>query len=193
MTNTNTAAAAYTVSTAHVTEGLNLAILYRRENTAAEKRTTASISTEGFDTRLGALLAALREQATSYGRQRTPGEALKAAGVSEIPKQRRSEALWLHDNRDAVQAWIEEGNRRFGSVTAVKKAFDKAHQPAPTPEAETEAETETETGAKESRVSDPAALATTLLQSASSRAIAKQAADLVLTMIREEQAARRAA
>ena len=32
--NTTNTAAGYTVATAHVTEGLNLAILYRRENKA---------------------------------------------------------------------------------------------------------------------------------------------------------------
>lgn len=186
-TNTNT----YTIPVQIVEEGRALGAAWRKAESAAARTLAKSTAKGGFDYRLGDLLATLRQQAAEHGQTRLSARTLGEAGIAGIDKRRRSEALWLHDNRDAVQAWLADSGKSFSSLTALQTAWRKAEKEVH--KATPDADADTDTGTKESRISDPAALATTLLQSASSRAIAKQAADLVLTMIREEQAARHAA
>jgi hypothetical protein len=190
-TNTNT----YTIPVQIVEEGRALGAAWRKAESAAARTLAKSTAKGGFDYRLGTLLATLRQQAAEHGQTRLSAQTLKEAGIADIDKRRRSEALWYHDNHEAVTSWLADSGKSFSSLTALQTAWKKAEKEAhkATPETDTDTDTDTETGTKKSRISDPAALATTLLQSASSRAIAKQAADLVLTMIREEQAARHAA
>ena len=113
-------------------EGAALAVCYTKEMATAAKSFRASILEAGFDNRLGELMHSLREAAQGLGYQRVPSAFIKASGVAGIPDQRRSEALWLHDNAENVAAFIADSGKAtpWISLTSVKAAMTKAAKAA---------------------------------------------------------------
>ena len=113
-------------------EGAALAVCYTKEMATADKSFRASILETGFDNRLGELMHSLTDAAQAAGYKRIPSSLIKLAGVDGIPDQRRSEALWLHDNAENVAAFIADSGKAtpWISLTSVKAAMTKAAKAA---------------------------------------------------------------
>jgi len=77
----------------------------------------------GFDVRLGNLMVELRSDMAEGERIST--KLIKAANIASIPSQRRSEALRLVTQRDAIDAFLKETGSKFTSLTAMFAAIDK--------------------------------------------------------------------
>ena len=77
----------------------------------------------GFDVRLGNLMVELRSDMAEGERIST--KLIKAACIASIPSQRRSEALRLVTQRDAIDAFLKETGSKFTSLTALFAAIDK--------------------------------------------------------------------
>ena len=77
----------------------------------------------GFDVRLGNLMVELR--CDMAGGERISTKLIKAANIASIPSQRRSEALRLVTQRDAIDAFLKETGSKFTSLTALFAAIDK--------------------------------------------------------------------
>jgi hypothetical protein len=77
----------------------------------------------GFDVRLGNLMVELRSDMAEGERIST--KLIKAANIASIPSQRRSEALRLVTQRDAIDAFLKETGSKFTSLTALFAAIDK--------------------------------------------------------------------
>ena len=89
---------------------------------ADNKRFTSSTKAEGFDTRLGKLMLALKQE----GGQRISSQRLKDCNIHGIAKQRRSEALWFIENEDAARAFMKTSKKGFTSLSALQKAFNES-------------------------------------------------------------------
>jgi hypothetical protein len=77
----------------------------------------------GFDVRLGNLMVELRSDMAEGERIST--KLIKAANIASIPSQRRSEALRLVTQRDAIDTFLKETGSKFTSLTAMFAAIDK--------------------------------------------------------------------
>jgi len=77
----------------------------------------------GFDVRLGNLMFELRSDMAEGERIST--KLIKAANVASIPSQRRSEALRLVSQREAIDTFLKESGSKFTSLTAMFAAMDK--------------------------------------------------------------------
>jgi len=97
----------------------------------------------GFDVRLGNLMLELRSDMGEGERVST--KLIKAAGISAIPSQRRSEALRLVTQREAIDTFLKENGKKFVSLTALFAAIDKQ---AKLDEADSEAEGENDSEAE---------------------------------------------
>lgn len=99
-------------------EGKALNAIWKATNSV---RTTTQA--KGFDTRLGKLLQQLRYEAEGG---RISRQQLHTVGVTDIPKQRRSEALWFVDNEVECRDFISKSKKGFSSLSALKRAMKQA-------------------------------------------------------------------
>ena len=110
-------------------EGKALADINRKRESKARRDFNKDIAvvTEdtvgGFDVRLGNLMLELRSDMADGERIST--KLIKAANIASIPSQRRSEALRLVTQRDAIDAFLKETGSKFTSLTALFAAIDK--------------------------------------------------------------------
>ena len=87
----------------------------------------SSTQAKGFDTRLGRLLKQLKAESPN-GRISTA--QLFRVGIKDIPKQRRSEALWFIENEKVARDFISKSKRGYTSLSALQKAVNKANKPS---------------------------------------------------------------
>ena len=78
---------------------------------------------KGFDTRLGKLLKQLKAESTNG---RISSAQLFRVGIKDIPKQRRSEALWFVENEEVARDFISKSKKGFTSLTALQRAMKQA-------------------------------------------------------------------
>ena len=103
-------------------EGKALAKEWKSICKADKARFTKSTKADGFDTRLGKLMFALKAE----GGQRISSQRLKDCGIDGIAKQRRAEALWFIENEDAARAFMKTSKKGFTSLSALQKAFNQS-------------------------------------------------------------------
>ena len=130
-------------------EGLALAKLWKSMWKADKARFTKSTKADGFDTRLGKLMFALKQESEG----RIPSARLKECGINSIDKRRRSEALWFVENEDAARDFIKASKRGFTSLTALQAAMRKSAKADETPE-QPKADTESNVGLDEPQVQE---------------------------------------
>tara|TARA_E500000331_G_C17129782_1_gene657688 strand:- start:106 stop:744 length:639 start_codon:yes stop_codon:yes gene_type:complete len=104
-----------------VREGKALNAQWRKLNCV--KVTTQA---NGFDTRLGRLLKQLKAESPNG---RISSSQLFRVGVKDIPKQRRSEALWFVENEEVARDFISKSKKGYTSLSALQKAVNKANKP----------------------------------------------------------------
>ena len=133
-------------------EGFALAKEWKSISKADKARFTKSTKADGFDTRLGKLMFALKQEANG----RIPSARLKDCGINGIDKRRRSEALWFVENETEARAFVQASKKGFTSLTALQAAMkkaDKASEPkADASPTEPEADTESNVGLDEPQV-----------------------------------------
>lgn len=113
--------------------GSNLAKLEKARVTSLEKAHGKDTVFEGLAYKLGELLHELTLESDSG---RISSERLKATSMNRVASQRRSEALQLYRNFDAIQEWLKgrvvkkrKQKIAFTSLTAMLKAFKVETQP----------------------------------------------------------------
>jgi hypothetical protein len=130
-------------------EGSELNAVWKRRESKARRdfhKDIAVVTDDtvgGFDVRLGNLMLELRSDMGEGERVST--KLIKAAGISAIPSQRRSEALRLVTQREAIDTFLKENGKKFVSLTALFAAIDKQ---AKLDEADSEAEGENDSEAE---------------------------------------------
>ena len=92
-----------------------------------------STKADGFDTRLGKLMLALKQE----GGQRISSQRLKDVGIHNIAKQRRAEALWFIENEKQARDFVKASKKGFTSLSALQKAMAKASKDVDTTESAT--------------------------------------------------------
>lgn len=120
-------------------EGLALAKEWKSICKADKARFTKSTTVDGFDTRLGKLMLALKAE----GGERIATARLRDCGIAGIDKRRRSEAMWFVENETACRDFIQASKKGFTSLTALQAAMKKAEK-ASEPKAETPVEPKAE-------------------------------------------------
>ena len=128
-------------------EGFALAKEWKAISKADKARFTKSTKADGFDTRLGKLMFALKQESEG----RIPSARLKECGINSIDKRRRSEALWFVENETACRGFIQASKKGFTSLTALQSAMRKAEKSAKADE-QPEADTESNVGLDEPKV-----------------------------------------
>ena len=128
-------------------EGLALAKEWKSICKADKARFTKSTKADGFDTRLGKLMFALKQESEG----RIPSARLKECGINSIDKRRRSEALWFVENETEARQFIQASKKGFTSLTALQAAMRKSAKADETPE-QPEADTESNVGLDEPQV-----------------------------------------
>jgi len=91
---------------------------------------------EGFDTRLGKLMLALKAE----GGERISTDRLKDCGINGIDKRRRSEALWFVENEKACRDFVAKSKKGFKSLTALQAAMKPKAPSKPKADTETPVE-----------------------------------------------------
>jgi hypothetical protein len=86
---------------------------------------TKHTKADGFDTRLGQLMLALKAE----GGERISSQRLKDCHINGIDKRRRSEALWFVENEKEARAFMKASKKGFTSLSALQKAMAKASKP----------------------------------------------------------------
>ena len=127
-------------------EGFALAKEYKSITKGDKARFTKATKADGFDTRLGKLMLALKAE----GGQRISTDRLKDCGINGIDKRRRSEALWFVENETACRDFIQASKKGFTSLTALQAAMKP--KAAPKPKANTETPTGSEADEPKSNV-----------------------------------------
>ena len=115
-------------------EGFALAKEWKSICKADKSRFTKSTKADGFDTRLGKLMFALKQEAGG----RIQSARLKECGINGIDKRRRSEALWFVENETEARQFIQASKKGFTSLTALQAAMRKASKEANTKTAKAE-------------------------------------------------------
>ena len=128
-------------------EGFALAKEWKAISKADKARFTKSTKADGFDTRLGKLMFALKQESEG----RIPSARLKECGINSIDKRRRSEALWFVENETEARQFIQASKKCFTSLTALQAAMRKSAKADETPE-QPEADTESNVGLDEPQV-----------------------------------------
>ncbi len=128
-------------------EGFALAKEWKAISKADKARFTKSTKADGFDTRLGKLMFALKQESEGH----IPSARLKECGINSIDKRRRSEALWFVENETACRGFIQASKKGFTSLTALQSAMRKAEKSAKADE-QPEADTESNVGLDEPKV-----------------------------------------
>ena len=118
-------------------EGLALAKMYKKEQASLKRKFKQSTALDGFDYRLGKLMATLSAEAESG---KIKSKRLAEVGIANIDKRRRSEALWFYQNYDKANAFNKASKKGFTSLTALQSAMKKADKSndGPTTEGDTE-------------------------------------------------------
>ena len=125
------------------TEGKALAAVWKKRESKARRdfHNDIAVGNEdavgGFDVRLGNVMVQLRSDMGEGERVST--KLIKAAGIDNIPSQRRSAALRLVTQREAIDTFLKENGKKFTSLTALFAAMDKQ---AKLDEADSEADSE---------------------------------------------------
>ncbi len=130
-------------------EGFALAKEWKAISKADKARFTKSTKADGFDTRLGKLMFALKQESEG----RIPSARLKECGINSIDKRRRSEALWFVENETEARQFIQASKKGFTSLTALQAAMRKSAKADETPE-QPEADTESNVGLDEPKVQE---------------------------------------
>ena len=120
MTNQNTTQTA--VLNTLEAEGKALAKEWKSICRADKSRFTKSTKADGFDTRLGKLMFALKQESEG----RIPSARLKECGINIVDKRRRSEALWFVENETEARDFIQASKKGFTSLTALQAAMRKS-------------------------------------------------------------------
>jgi len=128
-------------------EGFALAKEWKSICKADKSRFTKSTKADGFDTRLGKLMFALKQEAGG----RISSQRLKDCGINGIDKRRRSEALWFVENETEARQFVQSSKKGFTSLTALQAAMRKSAKADKTPE-QPEADTESNVGLDEPEV-----------------------------------------
>ena len=94
-------------------------------NAQWKKLNSVKVTTQanGFDTRLGNLLLQLQAESPNG---RISSSQLFRVGIKDIPKQRRSEALWFVKNEEVARDFISKSKKGYTSLSALQKAVNKA-------------------------------------------------------------------
>jgi hypothetical protein len=103
-----------------VAEGKALGKMWNAINSV--KQTTKA---NGFDTRLGKLLAELKAQSTVDSGQ-IPTHVLRTHGIANIDRRRRSEALWFFENQADCVEFMKASKKGYTSLSALQKAMKAA-------------------------------------------------------------------
>ena len=120
-------------------EGKALAKIWSQTNNVKK-----SIADNGFDVRLGTVMAQLR--AESPNEKGIVGRDQKArAGISTIDRRRLNEALQVFDNLDELREFNKSSKKGFTNLTALLKAWKDSKKPVTVSE---ETQTSQETKAK---------------------------------------------
>ena len=113
--------------------GSALAKLEKQRVTSLEKANTKDVVFNGLAYQLGQLIHELTLESDSG---RITSERLQATSMNRVASQRRSEALQLYRNFDAIQEWLKgrvvkkrKQKIAFTSLTAMLKAFKFETQP----------------------------------------------------------------
>ena len=113
--------------------GHTLAKLEKDRVTSLEKANDKDVVFNGLAYKLGELLHELTLESDSG---RITSERLQATSMNKVASQRRSEALQLYRNFDAIQEWLKgrvvkkrKQKIAFTSLTAMLKAFKAETQP----------------------------------------------------------------
>ena len=113
--------------------GSALAKLEKQRVTSLEKANTKDVVFNGLAYQLGQLIHELTLESDSG---RITSERLQATSMNKVASQRRSEALQLYRNFDAIQEWLKgrvvkkrKQKIAFTSLTAMLKAFKFETQP----------------------------------------------------------------
>ena len=113
--------------------GHTLAKLEKDRVTSLEKANDKDVVFNGLAYKLGELLHELTLESDSG---RISSERLRATSMNRVASQRRSEALQLYRNFDAIQEWLKgrvvkkrKQKIAFTSLTAMLKAFKFETQP----------------------------------------------------------------
>lgn len=115
-------------------EGFALAKEWKAISKADKARFTKSTKADGFDTRLGKLMFALKQESEG----RIPSARLKECGINSIDKRRRSEALWFVENETEARDFIKASKKGFTSLTALQAAMRKSAKADEQPKADAE-------------------------------------------------------
>ena len=130
-------------------EGKALAKEWKSICRADKSRFTKSTKADGFDTRLGKLMFALKQESEG----RIPSARLKECGINSIDKRRRSEALWFVENETEARDFIQASKKGFTSLTALQAAMRKSAKADETSE-QPEADAESNVGLDEPKVQE---------------------------------------
>jgi len=113
--------------------GSALAKLEKQRVTSIEKANTKDVAFNGLAYQLGKLIHELTLESDSG---RISSDRLQATSMNRVASQRRSEALQLYRNFDAIQEWLKgrvvkkrKQKIAFTSLTAMLKAFKFETQP----------------------------------------------------------------
>ena len=113
--------------------GSVLAKLEKQRVTSLEKANTKDVVFNGLAYQLGQLIHELTLESDSG---RITSDRLQATSMNRVASQRRSEALQLYRNFDAIQEWLKgrvvkkrKQKIAFTSLTAMLKAFKFETQP----------------------------------------------------------------
>ena len=113
--------------------GHTLAKLEKQRVTSIEKANTKDVAFNGLAYQLGQLIHELTLESDSG---RITSDRLQATSMNKVASQRRSEALQLYRNFDAIQEWLKgrvvkkrKQKIAFTSLTAMLKAFKFETQP----------------------------------------------------------------
>ena len=131
---TNKAANEVTLNTLEA-QGKALAVEWKSIERGLKASFTKHTKADGFDTRLGNLMVALKAE----GGERISSARLKECGVNSIDKRRRSEALWFVENETACRDFVKKSKRGFTSLTALQAAMRQAAKAAEAKSTEGEA------------------------------------------------------
>ena len=104
-------------------EGLALAKMYKKEQASLKRKFKQSTALDGFDYRLGKLMATLSAEAEGG---KIKSKRLAEVGIANIDRRRRSEALWFYQNYDKANAFNKASKKGFTSLTALQSAMKKA-------------------------------------------------------------------
>ena len=130
-------------------EGFALAKEWKAISKADKARFTKSTKADGFDTRLGKLMFALKQEANG----RISTDRLKECGINGIDKRRRSEALWFVENETEARQFIQASKKGFTSLTALQAAMRKSAK-ADKADEQPKADTESNVGLDEPKVQE---------------------------------------